>query len=194
MARMIAFAVAFASFATGGFADKVPDQAEDECGDACLAKNSLLQVKKSKGGDSDQADLEAQRYEEYAKSNYSALSDDQKAEVDELHELAGGACLHGNDIKRWNEWGGKYQFQGKLSHCGHKCAAGWGCTKSCMQREAGYSSGCASCMASLVGCSRDHCTSKCIIHESSWNCQHCVYQHCRGQMKGCSGLDAGGRR
>eukprot|EP00928_Gymnodinium_smaydae_P013579 TRINITY_DN14948_c0_g1_i1.p1 TRINITY_DN14948_c0_g1~~TRINITY_DN14948_c0_g1_i1.p1 ORF type:complete len:1433 (+),score=263.14 TRINITY_DN14948_c0_g1_i1:457-4755(+) len=113
MARMIAFAVAFASFATGGFADKVPDQAEDECGDACLAKNSLLQVKKSKGGDSDQADLEAQRYEEYAKSNYSALSDDQKAEVDELHELAGGACLHGNDIKRWNEWGGKYQFHSR---------------------------------------------------------------------------------
>ena len=34
--------------------------------------------------------------------------------------------------------------------------------KDCMQKK-GYSAGCASCMAQLVGCSRDHCMNQCVL-------------------------------
>ncbi|CAE7845969.1 unnamed protein product [Symbiodinium necroappetens] len=63
--------------------------------------------------------------------------------------------------------------------------------KDCMQKK-GYSAGCASCMAQLVGCSRDHCMNQCITNDKAPACTHCVKASCRHKMKACSGLNAGG--
>ena len=63
--------------------------------------------------------------------------------------------------------------------------------EDCMQKK-GYSGGCASCMAQLVGCSRDHCMNQCISNDKSPACTHCVKSSCRPKMKACSGLNAGG--
>ncbi|CAE6955723.1 unnamed protein product [Symbiodinium natans] len=122
-------------------------------------------------------------------------SDDQEDEeeavyVEEEAELEGGGCTNSNDMKVWKH-GGRKSFDASLNHCGRSCAAGYPCTKDCMQKK-GYSSGCAGCMAQLVGCSRDHCMNQCITNDKSPACTHCVKSSCRPKMKACSGLNAGG--
>ncbi|CAE6955713.1 unnamed protein product [Symbiodinium natans] len=102
-------------------------------------------------------------------------SDDQEDEeeavyVEEEAELEGGGCTNSNDMKVWKH-GGRKSFDASLNHCGRSCAAGYPCTKDCLLRrlcgiqdcmqKKGYSSGCAGCMAQLVGCSRDHCMNQC---------------------------------
>ena len=109
---------------------------------------------------------------------------------DEETNVEGGACTNSKDLGRWKS-GGKKSFDGSLNQCGRSCAAGYACTKSCMQGK-GYSSGCANCMAKLVECSRDHCMNQCISNDKSPACTGCVRKSCRPGMKSCSGLNAGG--
>ncbi|CAE7468260.1 unnamed protein product [Symbiodinium sp. CCMP2592] len=122
-----------------------------------------------------------------------ALEDDEEesAKVEEEAELEGGGCTGAADMGVW-KGGGKKSFDAALNHCGRSCAAGFPCTKDCMQKK-GYSDGCASCMAQLVGCSRDHCMNQCITNDKAPACTHCVKANCRPKMKACSGLNAGGK-
>ncbi|CAJ1394487.1 unnamed protein product [Effrenium voratum] len=102
----------------------------------------------------------------------------------------GGACTNSKDLGVWKH-GGRKGFDGALNQCGRSCAAGFPCTKDCMSKK-GYSTGCASCMAHLVECSRDKCLNQCISNDKSSACTGCVKKSCRPSMKQCSGLNAGG--
>ncbi|CAE7210430.1 unnamed protein product [Symbiodinium pilosum] len=117
-------------------------------------------------------------------------NEEEAVEVEEDAEMEGGGCTNSHDIGVWKH-GGRRSFDAALNSCGRGCAAGFPCTKDCMQRK-GYSGGCASCMAQLVGCSRDHCMNQCISNDKSPACTHCVKSSCRPKMKACSGLNAGG--
>mmetsp|Transcript_7461 Transcript_7461/g.15798 ORF Transcript_7461/g.15798 Transcript_7461/m.15798 type:complete len:175 (-) Transcript_7461:180-704(-) len=121
-----------------------------------------------------------------------ALEDEEEesTQVEEDAELEGGGCTDAADLGVW-KGGGRRSFDAALNHCGRSCAAGFPCTKDCMQKK-GYSAGCASCMAQLVGCSRDHCMNQCITNDKAPACTHCVKASCRHKMKACSGLNAGG--
>mmetsp|Transcript_79601 Transcript_79601/g.161885 ORF Transcript_79601/g.161885 Transcript_79601/m.161885 type:complete len:174 (+) Transcript_79601:69-590(+) len=109
---------------------------------------------------------------------------------DEEANVEGGACTNSKDLNFWKKSGRK-SFDPSLNQCGRSCAAGFACTKSCMQGK-GYSDGCASCMAKLVECSRDKCMNQCISNDKSAACTGCVKRGCRPGMKACSGLNAGG--
>merc|ERR1712107_484084 len=106
-------------------------------------------------------------------------------------EVQGGRCINERDQKLWRS-GGRGSFDAQLGGCGRQCGAGYPCTKSCMQRK-GYSSGCAGCMAKLVGCSRDNCLNPCVKDQHGSLCTGCVKNHCRGAMAGCSGWNVGGQ-
>ena len=99
----------------------------------------------------------------------------------------GGACTNSKDLGVWKH-GGRKGFDGALNQCGRSCAAGFPCTKDCMSKK-GYSTGCASCMAHLVECSRDKCLNQCISNDKSSACTGCVKKSCRPSMKQCSGLN-----
>jgi hypothetical protein len=117
--------------------------------------------------------------------------DEMEAAVQEDgSELTGGKCMNKHDLKIWKS-GGKQQYDAAMDHCGTSCAAGFPCTRDCMQKK-GYSSGCASCMAHAVECGRDHCLSQCISNHKSKGCLHCNKQKCRPVMKKCSGWAVGG--
>ena len=51
---------------------------------------------------------------------------------DEEANVEGGACTNGKDLNFWKK-GGRKSFDGSLNQCGRSCAAGFACTKSCMQ-------------------------------------------------------------
>ncbi|CAE7948012.1 unnamed protein product [Symbiodinium sp. KB8] len=100
-----------------------------------------------------------------------ALEEDeeQSTQGEEEAELEGGGCTGATDMKIWKR-GGKRSFDAALNSCGRGCAAGFPCTKDCMQKK-GYSGSCASCMAQLVGCSRDHCMNQCITNDKVYTAQ-----------------------
>jgi hypothetical protein len=133
--------------------------------------------------------------EDAAEYDYSAALADEEEEEDEDEEedseLTGAKCRTGVDQKVWKS-GGKRHFDAALNHCGRSCAAGFPCTKDCM-RKRGYTAGCASCMADLVGCGRDNCLNQCISNDKSKACTHCVRVKCRPRMKRCSGMALGGK-
>ena len=51
---------------------------------------------------------------------------------DEEANVEGGACTNSKDLNFWKKSGRK-SFDGSLNQCGRSCAAGFACTKSCMQ-------------------------------------------------------------
>ena len=55
---------------------------------------------------------------------------------DEDTEVEGGACTNSKDLNFWKKSGRK-SFDGSLNQCGRSCAAGFACTKSCMQAREG---------------------------------------------------------
>ena len=72
--------------------------------------------------------------------------------------------LCGIQVFRWcsvSAAAGSWDSGTEVSSC---CFAFLGCrsVQDCMQKK-GYSSNCASCMAQLVGCSRDHCMNQCTL-------------------------------
>ena len=131
------------------------------------------------------------------------VSDDPDGEddgdVSETLELGlfRGSCRNPADMTVWRG-GGKKSFNAALNHCGRSCKfvgpwyAGFPCTKDCMQKR-GYSDHCASCMAELVGCKRDHCLNPCFSDDENPSCIDCVKSNCRHKMRVCSGLNTGNR-
>jgi len=111
-------------------------------------------------------------------------------EEEDEAKVTGGQCTNRHNMKVWKR-GGKQQYDAAMDHCGTSCAAGFPCTKSCMQKH-GYSSGCAGCMAHAVECGRDHRLSQCISNHKSKGCLHCNKKKCRPVMKRCSGWNVGG--
>eukprot|EP00435_Cladocopium_sp_Y103_P063298 s367_g24.t2 len=102
-----------------------------------------LEVDDSCAADGD-CSLELNQLRGMKEVNYhDALMDE-----DEETHVEGGACTNSKDLNFWKK-GGKKSFDASLNQCGRSCAAGFACTKSCMQGK-GYSSGCASCMAKLI--------------------------------------------
>ena len=124
------------------------------------------------------------------KVNYHDALMEEEDEEEEV-TVEGGACTDPADLGIWKK-GGRRSFDGQLNQCGRSCAAGYPCTKGCMEKH-GYSSGCSSCMAKLVECSRDHCINQCISDDKGAACTGCVKASCRPGMKSCSGLNAGGK-
>jgi hypothetical protein len=51
---------------------------------------------------------------------------------DEEANVEGGACTNSKDLNFWKKSGRK-SFDPSLNQCGRSCAAGFACTKSCMQ-------------------------------------------------------------
>ncbi|CAE7612062.1 unnamed protein product [Symbiodinium natans] len=131
-----------------------------------------------------------------------ALDDSETEDHDERFEgselgAQSGSCRNSADMKVWRG-GGKETFNPSLDHCARSCRfvgpwyAGLPCTRDCMQKK-GYSRPCATCMAELVDCKREHCLSPCFNKDDDPECVHCTKSSCRHQMKLCSGLKIGGR-
>jgi len=159
------------------------DEAEDEAAEP-MAEEADAEEADAEEADAEEADAE----EAYAGG---ALVDDAVEVLAEQDaEVTGGKCTNKKDMKIWKS-GGKQQYDAAMDHCGTSCAAGFPCTKSCMQKH-GYSSGCAGCMAHAVECGRDHCLSQCISNHMSKACVHCNKKTCRPVMKRCSGWNVGG--
>jgi len=137
----------------------------------------------------EEADAEEAQDEE-VNAGEAEVDDDVEVLAEQDAEVTGGKCMNKKDLAIW-KGGGKKQYDAALDHCGTSCAAGFPCTKSCMQKH-GYSSGCAGCMAHAVECGRDHCLSQCISNHMSKACVHCNKKKCRPVMKRCSGWNVGG--
>jgi len=133
---------------------------------------------------------DAEEEEEEDADNEEDVDDEDVAEEDSEDMVAGRRCFTKMDKKTFSKRG-KKGFDLSLNKCGRQCAAGFPCTKTCMNKS-GYSKGCATCAAKLVGCGRDHCVNQCISNSFSAACQHCNKKHCRASMKACSGRNIGG--
>lgn len=135
-------------------------------------------------------DAEEDEDEEEDADSDEEVEDEDVAEEDADDMVAGRRCFTKMDDRMFKRKGRK-GFDVYLNKCGRQCAAGFPCTKSCMHKS-GYSKGCATCAAKLVGCGRDHCVNQCISNSFSAACQHCNKRNCRHSMKACSGRNLGG--
>ncbi len=108
-------------------------------------------------------------------------------------DCSAGACSNAEDSKLLSTPEKKEQVSAISIDCGIGCLgeeAVEACAVSCIVEDAGLSSECSECYASLVGCTKDNCLAECLMDPSGLACLNCQTDAgCTTDFCVCSGIE-----
>lgn len=96
-----------------------------------------------------------------------------------------GACTNARDFFTWTFQGQK-EFHYDMFVCARPCYGESGCVAGCVEKNRGYSPGCASCFGILTDCTGLNCVVPCVSGGDA--CAQCVLDTCMPAWTRCTGL------